>query len=65
MAYLKIYADGTQKQIGEIRHIENQSVIFDMKGNKVGYYHIDESGSTIFDLNGKIVDKVEDLLIRE
>ncbi len=65
MAYLKIYADGTQKQIGEIRLIENQSVIFDMNGNKVGYYLIDKSGSTIFDLNGKIVDKVEDLLIKE
>ena len=65
MAYLKIFSDRTHRIIGEMRLIDNQNIIFDTKGYKVGYCILTDAGEQYFDLKGKLVESIEELLIKE
>ena len=65
MAYLKILSDRTHRKIGEMRHIDNQNIIFDTKGFKVGYCILTDAGEQYFDLKGKLVESLEKLLIKD
>lgn len=65
MAYLKIIPDKTHRKIGEMRLVDNQNIIFDTKGNEVGYCVSADGNKQFFDLNGNIVESIEKLLRRE
>ena len=43
MAYLKIFSDRTHRKIGEMRFIDNQNIILNTKGYKVGYCILTEA----------------------
>ena len=64
MADLKIFSDRTHRKIGEMRLIDNQNIIFDTKGCKVGYCILTDAGEQYFDLKGKLVESIEKLLIK-
>ena len=65
MAYLKIFSDRTHRKIGEMRLIDNQNIIFDTKGLKVGYCILTDAGEQYFDLKGNLVESLEKLLIKD
>lgn len=65
MAYLKIFSSGGGLQIGEMRIIDNQNIIFDMKGNKVGYCVVTNCKEKYYDTEGRIVETLEDLLLHK
>lgn len=65
MAYFIILNEKTKQQIGVMRLIDNKNIIFDMKGNKVGYSISTDGGEKFCDLAGNTVETVEELLLKE
>lgn len=65
MAYLEIFNDGKDQKIGEMRIIDNQNIIFDIKGNKVGYCVVCDDSEKYYDTDGNIVETVEDLVLHK
>ena len=48
-----------------MRLVDNQNIIFDTKGNEVGYCVSADGNKQFFDLNGNIVESIEKLFRRE
>ena len=48
-----------------MRIIDNQNIIFDIKGNKVGYCVVTNCKEKYYDTEGRIVETLEDLLLHK
>lgn len=59
MAYLQIVSD-SGRLLGEIRIIDGRNVVFDTKGNKIGYWQ----NLVFYDLAGNTFNCEEDLFLR-
>ena len=62
MAYIKIFSSGDKQQIGEMRRINGKDVIFNMQGKEVGYSIVVDGKDRFYDISGRAVEKVEEII---